>query len=289
MRNLLAKIEKLESAAALDRFAAPLRTGIKALPLGRPVREALHGGWQGHAAHPVFVQVPIGTWTSAALLDLWGRDARAARLLVATGLAAGAPAALSGAVDYAEQFPEHQRVGVVHAAANVTAVALYTASLIARRRPGRGRLLGLAGLTVATAGGFLGGHLAYRQGAGVNHTDSVPHLIDASWHPVGAPEEFPRGAVVRRMVGEVPVLLVRDEEEPGELHALADRCAHLAGPLSEGEIHDGQVTCPWHGSTFRLADGACVTGPATSGQPSFEVRLNDGLVEVRLPAAEAVP
>ncbi|NGO73920.1 Rieske (2Fe-2S) protein [Streptomyces boncukensis] len=288
MRNPLAKIEKLESATALDRFAAPLRSGVKALPLG-PVRGALHGGWQGHALHPALVQVPIGAWSSAALLDLCGGDHRAARLLIATGLAAGTPAAVSGAVDYAEQFPEHQRVGVVHAAANITAVALYTASLVARRRPGRGRLLGFAGLTAATVGGFLGGHLAHRQGAGVNHGDSVPHLIDASWHPVGAPEEFPRGEVVRRTVGEVPVMLVRDEEGLGELHALADRCAHLSGPLSGGEVCDGQVTCPWHGSTFRVTDGSRVAGPATSDQPAFQVRLNDGLVEVRLPTAKAVP
>lgn len=245
--------------------------------------------------------MPIGAWTSAALLDLTRGNERAARMLIATGLAGAAPAVLSGAVDFAEQFPEQQRVGVVHAAANATASALYAASLVARLRArangreggrgggGSGRLLGFAGLAVATAGGILGGHLAYRQAAGVNHAEAVPHLLDAGWHPVGYPDQFPRGEVVRRMVGEVPVLLVRDEEGPGELHALADRCAHLSGPLSEGEFGDGQVTCPWHGSTFRLTDGLCVGGPATASQPSFEVRLNDGLVEVRLPEAEAVP
>ena len=263
MRNPLAMTEKLESASSLDRFASPLSSAIKALPLG-PVRDLLHGGWQQHALHPTLVQVPVGTWSSAALLDLRGGEDRAARLLVAVGLAGAAPAALSGAVDYADQFPEHQRVGLVHAAANLTAVALCTASLVARRRPGRGRLLGFAGLTVATVGGFLGGHLAYRQGAGVNHSDAVPHLLAG-------------------------LGLVRDETEPGELHALAGRCAHLDGPLSEGEIHDGRVTCPWHGSTFRLRDGARVAGPATCDQPAFEVRLNDGLVEVRLPAATAAP
>ncbi|RLL69777.1 Rieske (2Fe-2S) protein [Streptomyces sp. Z26] len=302
MRNPLTKIEELERAEALDRFTEPLRAAVRALPLG-PVRDVLHGTWQGHALHPTLVQIPVGTWTSAALLDLRGGNDRAARALVAVGLAAAAPAALSGAVDYAEQLPEHQRVGVVHAAANVTAVALYTASFVARRRPGRGRLLGLAGLTVASAGGFLGGHLAFRQGAGVNHADAVPHLLDPEWYAVGVPADFPAGEPVRRMAGEVPVVLVRDAAADagngngaggaaaggGALHALADRCAHLAGPLSGGEVDDGCVTCPWHGSAFRLTDGACVSGPATAPQPAFEVREESGRVEVRLPAAEAAP
>jgi nitrite reductase/ring-hydroxylating ferredoxin subunit len=56
----------------------------------------------------------------------------------------------------------------------------------------------------------------------------------------------------------------------------------MAGPLSQGEVVDGCVRCPWHGSTFRLADGWNVRGPATSPQPAFETRLVDGRVEARL-------
>ncbi|MFI9759283.1 Rieske 2Fe-2S domain-containing protein [Streptomyces sp. NPDC051963] len=286
MRNPLSKIDALEDADSLDRIATPVRTGVHALPLG-PLRDALRGRWQGHPLHPALVQTPIGAWSSAALLDLTRGNERAARLLVAAGLAGAAPAVLAGAVDFADQFPEQERVGVVHAAANTAAIAFYAASLVARGRGRSGRLLGFAGLTAATVGGVLGGHLAYRQAAGVNHSQAVAHLIDAGWHPVGAPEEFPRGRAVRRMVGEVPVLLVRDSEGTGEVHALADRCAHLSGPLSEGGISDGCVTCPWHGSVFRLADGACVAGPSTAPQPSFDVRLNDGLVEIRLRQGQA--
>ncbi|TVL91133.1 Rieske (2Fe-2S) protein [Streptomyces sp. SAJ15] len=282
--NPLSTIDAIEDAEVLDRVASPLRAGVRALPLGR-ARELLRGRWQGHPLHPTLVQAPIGSWTSAALLDLTRGNERAARLLIAVGLVTAAPAAVAGATDFADQFPEQERVGVVHAAANTTAIVLYTASLIVRLRGGRGRLLGFAGLAAATAGGFLGGHLTFRQAAGVNHSEAVPHLVDAGWHAVGGPEEFPRGRMVRRMVGEVPVLIVRDAEGTGELHALADRCSHLSGPLSEGEVVDGCVVCPWHGSTFRLADGTCVAGPATAPQPSFEVRLNDGLVEVRLPQA----
>ena len=46
-------------------------------------------------------------------------------------------------------------------------------------------------------------------------------------------------------------------------HVLADRCSHAAGSLSEGQVTDGCVTCPWHGSVFRLSDGWNIDGPAT--------------------------
>jgi nitrite reductase/ring-hydroxylating ferredoxin subunit len=67
--------------------------------------------------------------------------------------------------------------------------------------------------------------------------------------------------------------------------AIAARCSHAGGPLEEGEVDDDLcVTCPWHGSHFRLADGSVVRGPASAPQPSFEVRSSDGNIEVRLRA-----
>jgi nitrite reductase/ring-hydroxylating ferredoxin subunit len=59
----------------------------------------------------------------------------------------------------------------------------------------------------------------------------------------------------------------------------------MSGPLSDGEIAGGCVTCPWHGSVFRLADGGVVHGPATAPQPAFATRVREGVVEVCLPGA----
>jgi nitrite reductase/ring-hydroxylating ferredoxin subunit len=56
---------------------------------------------------------------------------------------------------------------------------------------------------------------------------------------------------------------------------------HAGGPLHEGKVEDGRVTCPWHASTFNLADGSLVRGPATAPQPSYETRVQDGKIEVR--------
>jgi Rieske [2Fe-2S] domain len=62
-------------------------------------------------------------------------------------------------------------------------------------------------------------------------------------------------------------------------------CSHLSAPLSDGEFADGCVTCPWHGSMFRLADGSVARGPATAPQPTFRTRVRDGILQVCLPGA----
>ena len=71
------------------------------------------------------------------------------------------------------------------------------------------------------------------------------------------------------------------------MSALIERCAHETGPLGEGEVVgkglDACVVCPWHGSTFRLTDGAAVHGPAASKQPTLPVRVRAGMVEIRQP------
>ncbi|MGY3205671.1 Rieske 2Fe-2S domain-containing protein [Streptomyces sp. TE5632] len=279
--RMLWLLERLERAPWADPAIDALRSAVRSLPLGRG-RDVLHGRWLGHPLHPLMVQVPVGSWLSAAVLDTRPGRSREAGLLVGVGLAAAAPAALAGAVDWAELHREQARVGLVHAMANWAAVGLYATSLTCRLkgRTGAGRAYGFLGLTAMGLGGMLGGHLAYRQASGANHAEEVPHVVREGWHRVGAVAEFPTGQPVRRVVDDVPVLVVR--ESGGVIHALAERCSHLAGPLSEGTVADGCVRCPWHGSVFRLSDGWNVRGPATAPQPAFDTRVVDGYVEVRL-------
>jgi nitrite reductase/ring-hydroxylating ferredoxin subunit len=226
----------------------------------------------------------MGAWISTAVLDVTPGGERSARLLIGVGLAGAAPAALAGWLDWAEQHEQQMRVGLVHVAANVTAIGCYSASLVARMRgrTGWGRSLAFAGLAGVGAAGWLGGHIAYRQAAGANHAEDVPHLVEPGWHAIGSLADLPDGEPVRLLVGEVPVLVVRDGEG---VRALADRCAHLSGPLSEGAFDGECVTCPWHGSVFRLSDGAPVHGPATARQPVFETRVRDGVLEISLSGA----
>ena len=179
-------LDGLEELRGLDRLVAPLQQAVRGLPLGG-ARDLLRGTWLGHPLHPTLVQVPVGAWTSAAVLDLVPGQRRAAGLLVAVGLAGAVPTALAGWVDWSEQHERQLRVGLVHATANATGVVLYTASLVARLRGHsvRGRALGFAGLTAVGVGGLLGGHLAFRQAAGANHTEDVAHLVEPGWHRLG--------------------------------------------------------------------------------------------------------
>ncbi len=283
--RMLWLLDALERDPRADAATDVLARRVRALPLGS-ARDALHGRWLGHPVHPLMVQVPIGSWMSAAVLDLWPGRSREAGLLVGVGLAAAGPAALAGAVDWAELHRQQKRVGLVHAVANTAAVGLYGASLFCRLtgRSGTGRAYGFLGLTAVGLGGMLGGHLAYRQASGANHAEEVPHVVSDGWHGVGTVDEFPAGQPVRRTVDNVPVLVVR--ETGGTFHALAERCSHLAGPLSEGTFSDGCVQCPWHGSVFRLSDGWNVRGPATAPQPAFDTRVVGGHVEIRLRRAD---
>ncbi len=134
-------------------------------------RGILGGQWMGHAVHPLLTHVPIGVWTSSLILDFAGGKSSedAADLLLGVGLAAFAPTALTGWSDWCRASREQQRVGLVHAAANATAAGLFARSRLVRRqgRRGHGKLLSVLGASVLSLGGYLGGHLAYARGVGV--------------------------------------------------------------------------------------------------------------------------
>jgi nitrite reductase/ring-hydroxylating ferredoxin subunit len=70
----------------------------------------------------------------------------------------------------------------------------------------------------------------------------------------------------------------------GEVHALDDLCPHSGGPLSEGELVDGCVTCPWHGARFELATGRSVGEFLCRDVRRHDARVVDGVVEVELAA-----
>jgi nitrite reductase/ring-hydroxylating ferredoxin subunit len=273
-------ISRLEQSDRLDPAVAAGQRLARLIRPGR-VRDGLHGVWLGHPLHPVLVQAAAGAWLSASILDLISPDEAAARRLVAFGLAASAPAAAAGAADWSEQHEQQMRVGVVHALANAIAVGCYGSSLVARN-PRASRLLRLGGLAAVGASGVLGGHISFRLAGGANHAEAVPHLVQPGWHHLMKAADLPENTPVRAMLGEVPVVVVRTGRQ---VHALADRCSHMSGPLSDGDLADGCLTCPWHGSIFRISDGSVARGPATAPQPAFDTRVVAGAIQVRLPGA----
>ena len=273
--------ERLGQMEALDGVAEPAAKAVtRAVPPGL-VKDALSGTWLGHPLHPMLTDIPIGMLTSATVLDVLGgrRGRRAADLFVALGLLSAVPTAAAGAADWSDTQGAARRIGVVHAGANLVGLACYAASLRARWHGRRlsGAALALGGMTAMTVGGYLGGHLSFTHGVGVNHgftdetpegwaavtsdasLDDQPHLVDAA----GA-------AVLVQRCG-------------GAIRAVGGRCSHAGGPLEEGSVDTAACTvrCPWHGSVFGLEDGHVVHGPATVPQAAYDTRVVDDTVEVR--------
>ncbi len=81
-------------------------------------------------------------------------------------------------------------------------------------------------------------------------------------------------------------LVARIETEPvgpvavyqvdGEVHVIADRCPHAGAALSPGELDQGILTCPRHGSQFDVCTGERVRGPADSAPRRFRVVTDGG-------------
>jgi nitrite reductase/ring-hydroxylating ferredoxin subunit/uncharacterized membrane protein len=272
-------VERLGRDERLDPVAGPVGDAVRQGLGAQPLKDVLSGTWLGHPLHPLLTDLPIGFWTSAFVLDVAGgrHSRRAATHLVAWGVLSAVPAATSGAADWGDTTGPERRVGLVHAAANSVALACFSASWWSRvrGRHARGVAYGFAGAAAATVGGYLGGHLLQHLAVGVDRT-RVPRPPE-EWTRV-APDADVTEAPRRVLAGETPVMLLRHD---GNVIALDARCPHRGAPMEEGEVHDGCITCPWHGSTFRLDDGALVHGPSVLDLPQYECRVTGAAVEVR--------
>jgi hypothetical protein len=216
----------------------------------------------------------------SAPLDAAGGPAaeRAADLLVTVGVVAAMPTAAAGLNDWSDTAGPETRVGLVHAAVNTTALSLYLASVIARvqgRRCG-GQTLALAGPGCCRAAGTWAGTCAsswaWRSTAlrGSSHRSSGRRCWPRRNWPMGSSAGPTRAVHRSSCTGQTETV-----------YAPASTCTHMRGPLQEDTISDGCVTCPWPGSTFRSADGSIVRSPAGTPQPCYQMRIQDGRIEVR--------
>jgi nitrite reductase/ring-hydroxylating ferredoxin subunit len=273
--------DRIGSIEGLDAVAKPLKKAFDNVVKAGPVKDTLAGTWMGHPLHPALTDVPIGAWSSSFILDwIGGKKARpAADALLGVGIVTAIPTAVSGLTDWTDTWGKTQRIGVVHAVGNVAAVGLFTLSLRARRRGKRfrGKVLSALGMGASTGAAWLGGHLSFGKGVGVDTTifDREPE----KWTSVLAADALSEGKPVKAETSGADILVYKRGDE---LFAISDTCSHRACSLSDGDVEDGAVECPCHGSAFRLSDGGVVRGPATAPQPAYDARITDGRVEVKL-------
>ena len=95
----------------------------------------------------------------------------------------------------------------------------------------------------------------------------------ANWIDIGALAAIPRqGArLVKTMAGCVAVFRTADDR----VFALDDRCPHKGGPLSQGIVHDGRVTCPLHNWVIDLESGRA-QGADVGATLTYPVRVENG-------------
>ncbi len=110
------------------------------------------------------------------------------------------------------------------------------------------------------------------------------------WVDVGPADEIPEDrARVVCLRGRERIAVFRYD---GKISALSNVCAHQGGPLGEGKIVDGCVTCPWHGYQYRPEDGQSPP-PYAEKVPTYEVRVEGGRVlvnpEPRAPGTPVAP
>ncbi|MGY1726147.1 Rieske 2Fe-2S domain-containing protein [Geodermatophilus sp. SYSU D01062] len=289
--SLMGILDRLADVSTFDRAIEQARAAVQAVLRPAALKDALHGTWLGHPLHPVLVQVPVGSWTSAGLLDAVPPLRPAATVLIATGVAVSVPAAMSGAADWSEQEVGVRRLGALHAVSNVAALSLYVGSLVARAK-GRGtlgRVLAYAGLGIATGSAAIGGHMSYAQSSGASHAATAARALTSDWIDLGPLDDLPEGRPALRTAGgsgvAAPLAAVR---RGARVDVFVGACSHLAGPLYEGAVEEVRghecLVCPWHGSAFDLENGEPRRGPAANPQEKLEVRMEAGRVMARLPS-----
>ncbi len=96
---------------------------------------------------------------------------------------------------------------------------------------------------------------------------------------VSSLDVLPEGSMKQFYVRDLEILVIHSN---GKLYGLDARCSHAGAPLEEGTVEKYTLTCPWHGSQFRITDGAVVRGPAEKSLGVFDAQVRDGWVFIEL-------
>ena len=259
--------------------------------LGRPgklLQDFLNGSWLGHSLHPVVVDVVVGGATAAVLLEVLSwlgvADLRVAVLWV-LGLTwlAGLSAIVTGLTDFKDTATGDERHVVgLHGLINIVATVLFIGaflSLLADADLVAGWLI-VVGYGVLSVGAYIGGHVVFKYGYMVNHNAFSSGKKAKEFTAVLPAAELPQATPTKAMLGTTGLVVVRR----GDLvWALKETCSHAGGPLAQGTLAGDTIVCPWHGSAFRLVDGAVRHGPSATRQVAYRARISGDQVEVQGP------
>jgi 3-phenylpropionate/trans-cinnamate dioxygenase ferredoxin subunit len=100
----------------------------------------------------------------------------------------------------------------------------------------------------------------------------------SDWIDVGLATDIPPGT---HKVTEADGVMIAVFNVDGNFYAIEDVCTHDGGILTGGPVSGCIITCPRHGATFDVRDGAALTAPAYEPTASFPVRIQDGMVQTK--------
>jgi len=262
------------------------------------MRSAAH--IEGHPIHPMLVGFPVAYLFGSTCIDLWARATNRPRWLQTAshmsllGIGAALAAAVPGLIDYVFAVPPKssaKKCATSHMIANVSALGLFALARAGRRphddRPAAWSLAAeLAGMSLMTAGGWMGGTLVFRNQIGVDHRYAnagkyriEPARVSGDTIDAAAADELQVGQMKLLRAGDRRIVVARTEHGYA---AFDDRCTHKGGPLSDAALVCDTVQCPWHGSQFDVMTGRVTEGPAREPIATYAVEERDGRVYVTL-------
>ena len=107
------------------------------------------------------------------------------------------------------------------------------------------------------------------------------NAMTQNWIDIGQLHDIPRQGARCVKNGETTIAVFRTVDD--RVFALEDKCPHKNGPLSQGIVHDGCVTCPLHNWVISLESGEA-QGADEGRTVSFPVRLENGRILLALGA-----
>lgn len=260
--------------------------------------------FKGHPIHPALIPFPLAFLYGAVAFDVAGRVKDAPALwttggyLALAGIGTALLAAVPGFVDYFATVPPRssgKRRATKHMLVNLGAVALFALGFWIRggasaEPPLATLAIGLVGVALLTAGGWMGGVLVSRNQISVDHryanagkwNESSVEARPREWCVVARADELKADQMKLLHVGGDRIVLGRTEDG---WTAFGDHCTHRGASLADGVLMCSTVQCPWHGSQFDVRTGRVDAGPATRSIPIFQVKEQQGEVLLLVPEA----
>lgn len=276
-------------------------------------RHVLEGRPIGHPLHTMLTHLPLGLWLLGLAFDAlsyvfsgeyWPVHGAFWSLLL--GTIAAVPTAITGFNDFLGVRDDHPaqmailwHMGLNIAAAGLFAVAtgVHWAFIEYAPVPVGVTILTAAAYGIVMVSSYLGGVIVYNHGVSVGRHRRLIELPPTTVMPgevlegagaslladftvVADEGELVDGQTLR---AEVDGYVITVAKHNGRLFAFQEFCTHRCGPLSEGTMENDQIQCPWHSSRFDMHTGRVTAGPAKVPLKTFEVRVSDGKVLVRVP------